>query len=229
MGAEITYRCTGNNKYDVTLKIYRDCNSGQISPDTLLATCGSNTLKTAITNKVSIRDVSWIGKKCSYSSKCQGGTTPYGIEEHVWKTQLDLSNYQCCDWTISWQQCCRSSAITTGSAKQGFYSYAKINTCLAACNSSPIFSKTQEVIVCVNQDYILKTGTVDSNEQGDSLSFSLVAAMQNASQQVTYSGAFSPERPITFLGFPNNGLSFPSGLTLNPATGDLQFRPASSN
>ncbi len=228
-GGEITNRCLGSGKYEVTLKVIRDCSGNQLAADTLLATCGTNTIKTAISNKVSQRDVTGIGENCSDTSKCKGGSFPYGFEEHVWKTEIDLSGYQCCEWILSWESCCRSSAITTGSANQGFYISAMVNNCLSACNSSPIFTNPSLAIMCVNKEYGRYFGAIDTNDQGDSLSYHLVAGMQNANQQISYSGSFSPVRPLTFWGFPNNGLSFPLGLTLNPATGDLLFRPTQVN
>ena len=113
VGGEITYRCLGSGKYDVTLKVIRDCSGNQLTADTLLAKCGTNTIKTAITNKVSQRDVTGIGENCSDTSKCKGGSFPYGFEEHVWKATLALASQSCCLWELGWTVCCRSGKFLT--------------------------------------------------------------------------------------------------------------------
>jgi gliding motility-associated-like protein len=229
MGSDIVYRCLGNGRYEVTVRVYRDCNGIQLSQSNVIARCSSSTITISNQNKISQRDITGIDARCPTGSRCVSGGFQYGVEEHIWRMTLDLSNSQCCEWTLSWEQCCRNGNISTGQANQNFYTTANLNKCVTPCNSSPDFTNPPVAIICVNQDFVFNNGALDTNDQGDSLSYSLVAGMQNANSQVTYSGSFSPVRPLTFWGFPNNSLTFPLGFTLDPTTGDLLFRPTSVN
>lgn len=229
MGGEINYRCVGNKKYEVFLKVYRDCNTSSFTPDSLLASCGSNAIKFAISNKVSDKDVTGVGANCADKSKCQGGNLPFGVNEEVWKLEIDLSAYNCCDWTFSWQHCCRSNQITTGLANQAIYLYAKLNTCLAACNQSPTFLGDIRAIRCLNQNIDLNISVTDTTDLGDSISYQLMAPMQSANQFVQYNGLFSAQRPLTFSGFPHAGLAPPNGLNLDQQNGILSFKPTENN
>ncbi len=229
MGSDIVYRCLGNGKYEVVVRVYRDCNGIQVSQSNVVARCSSNTVTISSQTKVSQRDITGIDPNCPVQSRCQSTNFQYGIEEHVWKMTLDLSSYSCCEWTLSWEQCCRNGAITTGQSNQNFFTTATLNKCVSPCNSSPDFTNPPIAIVCHNQDFVFNNGALDTIDSGDSLSYELVNGLQGLNQSVTYSGNFSPTRPLTFFGFPNQNLQWPAGFHLDPLTGDLMFRPTQQN
>lgn len=228
MGGEISYQCKGNGKYDVYLKIYRDCSDTMLVQSDLLAYCSTDSVRVSNQSRLSTRDITGLGSNCSIESKCSG-TFLYGYEEIIWKMELDLSSYSCCEWDLAWEQCCRSSLITTGSANQNFYLKTMLNKCLSSCNSSPVFSRPPQILVCSSQDFLYNMGAMDTFDNGDSLSYSLSPGFQSASQQITYTGQWSPSRPLTFFGFPRANLPMPAGLRLDPITGDFQFRPVVNN
>lgn len=225
-GGEITYQCKGNGKYDVFVRVYRDCNGIQLSAANLTAQCSSTTVAVTGGNQtlVSTRDITNFSPQCSTLSRCSG-SFPYGFQEVTWKMELDLSSYACCEWTLSWQSMGRASNITTGAASQNFYIFATLNKCLSSCNSAPIFVNPPDMVLCHNRDVYMKLGALDTIDTGDSLSYHLVSALQGMVQNVTYSGQYSPTRPLNFFGFPNQNLPAPAGFHLNPNTGDLRFRP----
>jgi len=228
-GGEITYRCVGNEVYEVTLRSYRDCAGSPVGAVTLQASCGSIQIQASNYIKVSTQDVTGIIANCQDSSICKGGSFPYGYEEHVWKATLDLSGQSCCNWELSWSECCRSSAISTGSAGEDLFVTASLNNCLAPFNSSPAFNETPQFIVCANQDVLIPFGASDSKDTLDFFSYHLVSGLKAQNQNITFSGSFSSLRPLTFWGFPNNGLTFPLGFTLDSLSGELGFRPTSVN
>jgi len=228
MGSDIIYRCLGNGKYEITVRVYRDCNGVSLSQSNILVSCSSTTLTLSNQTKVSVRDITGIDPNCPTQSRCQNQWT-YGIEEHVFRTTVDLSSYSCCEWTISWSQSARNSNITTGQANQNFYTFAKLNKCVTPCNSSPDFTNPPVAIVCHNQDFIFNNGALDTNDVGDSLSYSFAPALTNANSSTTYTGQYSANNPIGYFGFPNKNLSFPAGLHLDPVTGDIMFRPTVMN
>jgi len=228
MGSDIVYKCLGNGKYEILVRVYRDCNGIQVSQSNVIARCGSNTVTISNQTKVSQRDITGIDARCPIQSRCSG-SYPYGVQEHIWKMTLDLSSYSCCEWELSWSQCCRNGNISTGQAGQNFYTTANLNKCVTPCNSSPDFTNPPVAIICQNQDFVFNNGALDTIDSGDSLSYELVAGLQGAGSQVSYTGQFSPTRPLTFFGFPNQNLSWPAGFRLDPLTGDLLFRPTQVN
>lgn len=228
MGSDIVYRCKGNGKYEIVLRVYRDCNGIQVSQAPVTARCSSSTVSITAQTKVSVRDITGIDARCPIQSRCSG-SFQYGVEEHIWKMEVDLSSYSCCEWTLSWEQCCRNGNITTGQANQNFFTTATLNKCVTPCNSSPDFTNPPVAIICANQDFVFNNGALDTVDAGDSLSYSLVPGLQSLNNNVTYTGQFSPTRPLTFFGFPNQNLQWPAGFRLDPTTGDLLFRPTQVN
>jgi len=222
IGSKRQYIALGNGKYEVTIKVYRDCNGIAMVQSNLIARCNATTLTIANQTKVSIRDVTGIGTNCPNQSRCNGNYL-YGMEEHVWKVMLDLSTYSCCEWTLSWEQCCRNAAITTGQAGQNYYITAELNKCVT--NSSPSFSSLPIRLLCKGLNTTYNLGLVDTIDANDSFSFELVKARTSATAFGTYNGSYSEVRPLKFLGFPNENTAFPGGFHLNPVTGDLNFRP----
>lgn len=230
MGAELVYSCLGNNKYLVTVKVYRDCNGIQVSQSNLVVRDGNNnSIQVSSQTKLYVRDITFESL-CSPASRCANGSFQYGIEEHAWQMTVDVDTFSACELTLSWEQNARNSSITTGSANQNFFTTATLNKCLSNCNSSPVFSKspTPILLVCHNQDALINYGIVDSVDH-DSLSFELVNALQGLNNSVTYSGNFTPERPLAFFGFPNQNLAWPAGFHMDPLSGEITFRPTQVN
>lgn len=247
VGSDILYRCLGNGKYEITFKFYRDCNgcnvqggggggTGASCPHPVLSITGANGscngqgLGNVNITRISITDITQL---CGTTkSACAGGTFPYGIEEHLYKGTIDLSASiaaGCCKFKISTTIFVRSTTISTGAANQGFYTDATINACDSICNSSPVYTSHPVAIICVGQDFVFNNGALDTIDQGDSLSYELAPAFQGANSQVSYTGSFSAQRPLSFLGFPNANLVSPAGFHLDPVTGDLSFRPTKVN
>ncbi len=224
VGSDIIYRCLGNGRYQITVRVYRDCNGIPLNTSPINVRCSSVNLQVNNQQRISVRDVTGIDPRCPVQSRCSG-TFPYGVEEHVFQGTIDLSSQSCCEWTISWAQNARGTNISTGMAGQNFYTEAKLNKCVTPCNSSPDFTNPPVAIVCRNQDFTFNNGALDTVDTGDSLSYHWAPALVNPGQQANYIAPFSPTRPLTFLGFPNTGLGPPGGIQLDPVTGDISFRP----
>ncbi|MBI1221985.1 MAG: T9SS type B sorting domain-containing protein [Bacteroidetes bacterium] len=231
MGSDIIYRCLGNGKYEITVRVYRDCNGIPLSQSPIVVSClsgGSTSFSVTNQTKVSVRDITGLDPNCPVQSRCSG-TWTYGVEEHVFRATIDLSNYSCCEWSLSWSQSARNGGITTGQAGQNFYTYAVLNKCVTPCNSSPDFTNPPVAIICYNQDFVFNNGALDTIDVGDSLSYSFAPALTGPNTSATYNSPYSYLRPICFFGMPNAGLSSPGGIHLDPVTGDLSFRPTCQN
>lgn len=221
MGSDMFYKSLGNGKYEITIRVYRDCNGIQIAQSNIIARCSTNTVTISQQTKVSVKDVTGIGANCPVQSRC-AGNFQFGVEEHTWKATVDLSSYSCCEWVLSWSQSARNGSITTGAANQNFFTTAMLNKCVN--NSSPTYENLPFRFVCRNQDVTYNLSIQDTIDAYDSFSFALVNGLQSTNTSVTYSGSFSPTRPISFLGFPNENTAYPGGFHFDPSNGDLSFR-----
>lgn len=224
VGSEITYKYIDSSKYTVTIHIYTDCKGGAFTAPNLVASSGNTTVPLQNLSLVSKRDITNSG--CS-TSVCRGGSFPYGVQESIYRTTLDLITYSECDWTISWEDCCRNNGISSDTQSQNFYTMATLNKCLAPGNSSPQFiNKPSDIaLVCVNKDVSFNHGAVDLVDSEDSLSYELVSGLTASNSPLNYSDSFSSIKPINFLGYPNENAALPGGFHFDPITGLLSFRP----
>lgn len=228
-GSEIEYVQLDTGIYQVRITVIRDCNGIGFHPDSFLvkATGVQLIYYFDTSNRVSVKDITGIPPHCPVQSRCSGASFQYGIEEHVYLDTIDLRTYSQCEWEIYWGQCCRNSIISIGPSGQNSFNTAMLNKCVM--NSSPQINTTPRVLVFYNHDTRISFRASNLHEKEDSFSYHLVPALYDSAQAVTYSGNFSPTRPMTFFGFPNQNLALPAGFHLNPVTGLLSFRPTQVN
>lgn len=133
----------------------------------------------------------------------------------------------CCNITLRYRQCCRNSIITTGAANAWFYTEMTINRCLSSnpCNSSPVLANDPFAVICAGQPFMFNNGAIDNDF--DSLSYSFVPSLVDGGVSVNYIPPFAFNRPMPWTG-PANG-TFPSGIGVDPFTGDIGFTPNGNN
>jgi gliding motility-associated-like protein len=231
MGSDITYRCIDKWKYIVTLTVYRDCNGVTLGmQQQLRVSCNVSTwTKIVQLSFVGKRDITGLNPECNVPSRCLGWGYPYGVEEHTYTGELDLSAVVCDEFTLSWSLSARNAAITTGAASKNFYTSATLYTNLSACNSSPIFSTPAAALVCLGSDFTFNNGAIDTFDTNDSLSYKFTDPLSSANQPIPYFSSWSATKPLTFLGFPDETLPIPQGFHLDSITGNLSFRPIAVN
>jgi len=210
-GAEITYNYLGNNKYQINLKLYWDCTNGfdPGDPQTidLSSTCGGSISLSLPQTNPGGTDISQL---CSNAiSTCSGGTTP-GMNMNEYSDTITLA--PCDTWTMSWTNCCRNSAITNLQTPSSFgmYAEAKLNSVTAPSNNSPYFTSQPLPFLCVNQAICYNFGVVE--QDGDSLYYSLIDAMDAGGVPLAYNAGYSAIAPIP-------------GITIDPYTGQISFTP----
>ncbi len=210
-GFDLTYTCTGANKYLVTLNVYRDCNGvsvGTVQPiNYSSASCGVSASLTL--NRVSVTDITPL---CPSQTSACGGSGPIGVEHHIFQGTLTLPP-GCSDWVLSSSSCCRNAAITnlSGASSNSIYVETTIDNTASPCNSSPSFATNPQLFGCVNQPISYQQLASDPN--GDSLSYSLTDCSQSASANVSYANGFSGANPFTVP------------VTINALTGQIDFTP----
>ena len=252
MGADMTYKCLGNNKYKFTIKVYRDCQGipmGVPAFGVYAGTnggngCGSYTLSMS---RVSITDIT---SKCSTAtSPCspKNTTSGKGVEEHTFEATVDfgtspLNNFvnksTCCEVTFYVNENARNGKITTGSAGQNFYSTCMINICNLKktknkCNNSPSLSNPPIAFLCCNIPWYYNNGAIDTLDF-DSISYRLANGLQGIpNTAISYSSPFSYQYPMTPFCIPpttikctpNPSTNPPRGFYFDTATGDVIVTP----
>lgn len=226
MGSDITWEYMGKDTVKITVAIYRDCNGINLSatPISVFAgTCGTTSYTSSLSLAGDVTPVCDAQCTRCASNSC---TFSFGIQKYLLTAIIDVSDPRkngCCELRISWAQCCRNNAITTGAANQNFYLEAKLNICNGVENS-PVFKNDPLALICLGRHFEFSQGAADPDN--DSLVYSLTDPLINAAGgRTTWLGNYSSQKPLHFLGFPNAKLPYPRGFRLDPTTGDLSFRP----
>ncbi|MFY0671912.1 MAG: T9SS type A sorting domain-containing protein [Bacteroidia bacterium] len=223
MGAEFEWEETGKDTFLIKVNVYRDCNGINLSatPITAISSCGSIRLNTT---RSSGEDVTPIcDEQCS---RCDSRSCSfqYGIEKYelsaIFIATSPIGN-GCCDFTLSWQQCCRNGSITTGSASENFYLESKIDVCKP---TQLKWNSPAVAIGCLGKDLYLDL-SIDHSNADDSVVYKWAEPMQSANSKSSYTSPFAYNKPISYLGFPKTGQSLPRGIHLDKDNGSLRFRP----
>ncbi|MCX6273950.1 MAG: PKD domain-containing protein [Bacteroidetes bacterium] len=214
MGSDLTYRCVGNNTYEITLSFYRDC-VGIAADDSAYVEATSSCQGAYYCY---LQRVPGTGQEItpicpSEVSTCNGGVFT-GIQEYVYQLTVILPG-QCADWTFSYNLCCRNNAITniTTPGAWQMYVYATLNNTITPCNNSPTFSNKPVPFVCLGQQFCFNHGAYDVD--GDSLVYTLITPWDSPGLQISYLFPFSASNP----------LSSSPAMTFNSATGDICMTP----
>lgn len=220
--ADLSYTCIGNNRYQVTLKMYRDCSGITLPTVPLINISGANSCngfsQTLPLNLTSVVEIPIACHTFSAQSSCNGGTIP-GYQENIYTGILDMSAFSTgCTWTISYFNCCRNAAITNldNPSSQGIYIETTLLDGNLACNSSPSFANIPIFVVCDSIPQSISNAIIEPD--GDSLVYSLVAPLNAQNDPISYNAGFSPTTPLNTL----------SGVHFNTQTGQLNFTPTTN-
>ena len=208
MGSDITYECLGNNKFRITLKIYRDCTGINLGGINCTVRSGTNTVSFQPT-KISITDLSNVCDTAkSVCDSTSNSTLGIGIEVHTYQETIDISKAPYSTWVVNggcefvfgWGQCCRNGEITTIN-NGSFYSEAMINVCnikktTNLCNNSPTFNGDPVFFACCNSPLFYNYQVSESTEY-DSLSYELTTPQSSYGTNMTYKSPFSDSVPMT--------------------------------
>lgn len=238
IGADITYKNTGINKYEITIKMYRDCSGVPISSPSSNIICAAtkSQITTFTPSEIAVRDITptcgRAGKPCNPLNT----TSDKGIEEHTYSYTYDFTaaiKTGCCQVLIGTGGCCRSDNITTGASGQKIWVSAFLNLCLSKPNNSPIFYDVPKAMFNCNQPVYFNIEAHDSI-YNDSLVYEMVDPMQDWTQKTTWIGDKSKNMPLSVYcigpcipAIPQN--KPPQGFYLDSSTGDVIFTPTNCN
>lgn len=199
VGGEITYKCLGNNNYEFTVNIYRDCLPPSQGGGTPSALAEDNPASICIYKGNSffavdsfINFTSSLVVPVNFSNDCivNPPATCLSLLQFKFSKNLPASPDS---YTLIYQRCCRNETVNNiiNPAYSGASFYCTIPPSI--CNNSANYTYYPPQIICVNNPFVYDHSATDAD--GDSLSYEFCAALNGGDQQnfkPTYLGPFKP-------------------------------------
>jgi gliding motility-associated-like protein len=236
VGSDVSWKCLGGDTFIITIADYRDCNGIPFVNTPFVLTpinCPGFSAQTVGGKGSGGKDITPVCKKsCTRCTDAQCDF-PFGIQQYFITATVILKK-GCCDYKISWEQCCRSAGITTGATWKDYYIESTLSACTHGCDNSPYFANPPVAIYCTNQCVVYNPGANDDdrdvNGEPDSLAYSLVDPLTGPGSSVPWTGSYSSQEPLDYSGFPGNpdGTFEPpkicDGFHVDPITGEIKFK-----
>lgn len=227
IGGEIYYTYLGGNSYEITLKVYRDCNSSTPFDDP--AVIGVYTASGLLVQTLLVPFPGANSIDPDLTNPCLQVPPGVCVEEAIYKTVTSLSP-AAEGYNISYQRCCRNNTIVNlyDPANTG----ATFTTHIPATNviqgnSSPRFKNYPPIIICVDQVLEFDHSATDPN--GDSLVYSLCTPLQGADANVPLPNPPPPPPYDPVVWQPpynlNNQIGGNPVMSIDPHTGMLSGYP----
>ena len=170
IGGEMNYKCLGNNEYQISLTVYRDCFLGEAPlDDTAYVGIFDIANELVLTLPMLLGDIDTIFQE----DNCLQIPPNICVETTTYVDTITLMP-QAGGYHIAYQRCCRNGTIlniidplNTGST----YEIQLSETAMLSCNSSPILNDWPPTFVCVNRPLVYSSAAFD--EDGDSLAYRL--------------------------------------------------------
>ncbi len=240
IGGEITYECLGNNQYEFTMRIYRDCASTGALFDSAPGafTEGSVTVYRDGTVSPFITSVILAAPSITeippdVSNPCLIIPDDVCVEEGVYIFTLELPTDPN-SYHIVYQRCCRNNSISninnpgeTGATYTIELTPEAQQTSTGCVNNSPTFNSFPPIIICANEPINFDHSASDSD--GDQLVYKFCSPKIGGGTLGTMGDpalASSPNgvapNPDSAPPFQNVTFVNPPYSALNPMAGDPQ-------
>ena len=148
IGGELYYTCLGNDNYEITLKVYRDCNSTTTFDDTAIV--GIYNENGVLIKKLLMFFPGSTGINPDLSNPCLQIPPGVCVEEAVYKEIVNLPSI-IGGYDLSYQRCCRNNTIVNIVDPQNTgatYTAHIPENIGGACNSSPRFTNFPPIVIC---------------------------------------------------------------------------------
>jgi gliding motility-associated-like protein len=169
-------------------------------------------------------------------SRCFGGLLLFTTAIFEYKKTYPLSMFTNCKLNFFWQgestktlKNQRETSTTTGSAATVPYIYAYVDFCNIKQPNSPIYTAQFPDAILVGNDFFFNYGITVDEPLDDSVYFELITPLTTNGATANYTGNWSKDKPISYLGFPYKNLSTPAGFHVDNYCGYVYFRPVKVN
>jgi len=228
IGAEMYYTCLGDNSYEVTMEIFRDCNStGAVfdSPATFGIFDSTEDFLFQVQAFPSIPEQI----EPDLSSPCLSIPPDICVEASQYVFEVTLPDGEQM-YQVVYQRCCRNQTILNlaDPSSQGLTIVAEIPPSdIGSCNNRPSFNNLPPPVLCAQEELIFDHSATDPD--GDSLAYKLcspfLGGTQDDPQPVPPSNP--PYSPVVWgNGFNDQSpLDAEPGLEIDAITGLLTGTP----
>lgn len=154
IGGVVTYECLGDNRYEITMKVYRDCQGGGAGFDSNGTTIGTVTIFEGDAIYERYRSIQLDPALITFinpeDNPCLSVPPNVCVEEGEYKFTVTLPRSPDA-YTITYQRCCRNNTITNiaNPGESGATYFVQITPeAQAICNSSPVFNDFPPIVIC---------------------------------------------------------------------------------
>jgi len=230
VGGEIYYKCLGNNDYEVTLKVYRDCINGQAPFDNPAAVGVYDANGTLITTLMLPLPGS-TPLPVTLNNPCYVAPANVCVEEAIYVGNVNLPPLAG-GYYLAYQRCCRNNTIlnlvnpgNVGATYMGFIP----DPATVSCNSAPHYNNFPPLFLCAGLPLVFDHSATDPD--GDSLAYELCDPYDGATaaSPMPVPPAAPPYGLVPFDGAAGYSGSYPMSanpaLTIDPVTGLLTGTP----
>ena len=225
VGGEMNYHYIGNDQYEITLVVYRDCLNGQApyDPEAAIGIFDSNG---NLINNVLVPFDGAANVPNAINTPCL--TPPLDVCDEVghYYTTLTLPPRPG-GYIIAYQRCCRNYSCINILQYTGATYTAVIPDQQYAVDDNPVFSNLPPTFICASAPFTFDHSATDAD--GDSLVYSLYVPYDGADQFNPQPSPPSspPYNPITYVA-PYSISNVMGGvpLSIDPQTGILTATPS---
>ncbi|MEO6169012.1 MAG: PKD domain-containing protein [Chitinophagales bacterium] len=230
IGGELSYLCVGNDDYEVTLKVYRDCYNGQAPYDDPSYVFIYNNTTGALFTTLAISFPGSDQIPNNTNDPCLIVPPNICVEEAVFIQQVHLPPTTG-GYRMIYQRCCRNSTIVniTDPGNTGATYEATVpGSALADCNSSPYFVNFPPTLICINTPFVFDHSAVDPD--ADELVYELCYPYDGASSFNPQPTPGSPPVSYNNINFVapytyDNPMGGAPPMAIDGSTGELTVTP----
>jgi gliding motility-associated-like protein len=229
VGGNINYRYLGNDKYELTLTMFRDCVNGQIGFDTP-ASFGVFDVNNLLLQDRRVFPQSIVKIPPSLEDSCYKPPVNVCYERAIYVDTVTLplitGGYQ-----IVYQRCCRNGTINNivFPLKTGATYLATIPTDVLISNlnnSNPVFKAWPQLFLCADKPLVFDHSAIDYD--GDSLAYQLYTPFTGTNQTIPQPQP--PNNPpytniMWVAGYSTNDMMGGVPMQIHPTTGLLTATP----
>ncbi|MFT4062646.1 MAG: PKD domain-containing protein [Edaphocola sp.] len=236
MGGDITYRCLGNNVFEITITLYQDCLYGEpkaIDEDDPANFSIFNSQGVLI-DADSVDATSTAIVDPNFSNSCITNYPSTCMRRQVFTFNRTLPPGG--PYYIVYERCCRNASINNiqNPGNVGVTYYATIPAFASGqCpNNSAVFNNFPPQIICANNPFVYDFSATDID--GDSLSYQLCAAYPGGSpsEAKPYGAEMNPPGSVTVPYMPPYSATYPMAgappLQINAQTGIMTGTPTNT-
>jgi gliding motility-associated-like protein len=237
VGGNLTYRCLGNNLYELRLTVRRDCLNG--APNAQFDDPASIGFFDAVTNQlltfpgvpdgqilIPVNNNDTLNEVLVSDCSVIAGDVCVHTTTYIATVALPFHPN---GYLLAYQRCCRNQTLNNvlDPLNTGMTLVAELSPLAQQqCNSSPQFRAFPPIYTCVNKELVYDHSAVDP--EGDSLVYSLCTPNAGATNTVNQpQPPMPPPFPLVIFRPPYNLSNLMGGipLTINPQTGELRGTP----